>query len=288
MVTRIVVGFLLVCSITGILILDQKFAPWFPMLLVVCVGATQIATREMLNLLGLHDRPTRVFLHLAIAAINLSNWLPHSGFMAPPLHGNPWAMVGSVSLAGFMFLLLLELGLFQLDGKSTDRLARGTLILAYLGVLPAFLIQLRWYPQSTLAEPSLGLLCLGITIVSAKCADIGAYFTGRMFGKHLMSPLISPKKTWEGLAGGLGLSMLAACAWFYFLPSTPVCCLPGAACFGLIIGGIGTLGDLAESMLKRDSGIKDASHLLPGFGGCLDVLDSLLVVGPVAWLFFTR
>lgn len=286
MLTRIIIGFILICSLTGILILDQRFSPWYPMLLLVCVSATQVATREMLNLLNLHDKPTRLFIHLAIAAITLSNWLPHSGLMAPPLHGNPWVMVGSVSLAGFMFLLLLEMGLFQLDGKSTDRLARGSMILAYLGVLPAFLIQLRWHSESSLEGPNPGLLCLGITLISTKCADIGAYFTGRAFGRHLMTPLISPKKTWEGLAGGLGLSMLAATSWFYFFPATPVCCMGAAVLFGLTIGAIGTLGDLFESMLKRDSGIKDASHLLPEFGGCLDVLDSLLVVGPVAWLFF--
>ena len=91
----------------------------------------------------------------------------------------------------------------------------------------------------------------------------------------------------KGLAGGLALSTLAGCVWFRFLPETPFCCTTGAALFGFCVGGTGVMGDLFESMLKRDSGIKDASSLLPGFGGCLDVLDSLLVAGPIAWLFFS-
>jgi phosphatidate cytidylyltransferase len=99
-----------------------------------------------------------------------------------------------------------------------------------------------------------------------------------------MSPVLSPKKTWEGLAGGLALSAAVAVA-INRLPSVPLLRggEPAAACFGLVVGGAGALGDLAESLVKRDCRRKDASHLVPGFGGVLDVVDAILFAAPVAY-----
>ena len=98
-----------------------------------------------------------------------------------------------------------------------------------------------------------------------------------------MAPTLSPKKTWEGLIGGLILSAAAAVAIHHLT------LLHGgywnAAAFGLVVGGVGALGDLAESMIKRDCRRKDASQVMPGFGGVLDVVDSLLTAAPVAYLW---
>jgi phosphatidate cytidylyltransferase len=102
-----------------------------------------------------------------------------------------------------------------------------------------------------------------------------------------MAPVLSPKKTWEGLAGGLALSALVAVAINRLAAAPPVRGgAPLAAAFGVAVGAAGVLGDLAESFLKRDCRLKDASHVVPGFGGVLDVIDSILFAAPVAfaWL----
>ncbi len=99
-----------------------------------------------------------------------------------------------------------------------------------------------------------------------------------------MAPVLSPKKTWEGVLGGLLLSAAAAVAI-----NRPLSVVPGgdsaAAVFGLVVGGAGVLGDLAESMIKRDCRRKDASQMMPGFGGVLDVIDSILFAAPIAYFW---
>lgn len=117
------------------------------------------------------------------------------------------------------------------------------------------------------------------------CSDTGAYAVGFRFGRHKLAPNISPGKTREGLAGGILLSMLAGALGMEWM-------IEGGVWWqGLILGAcaaaIATLGDLAESMIKRDLGIKDMGTLLPGHGGIMDRLDSLLPTAPVVWLLLT-
>ncbi|MGK4583203.1 phosphatidate cytidylyltransferase [Kitasatospora sp. HPMI-4] len=125
------------------------------------------------------------------------------------------------------------------------------------------------------------LLFLVVTI----CSDTGAYAVGYKFGRNKLAPTISPGKTREGLAGGVGLSMLAGALIMQYVIDD------GQWWQGLILGGCAavtaTLGDLAESMIKRDLGIKDMGTLLPGHGGIMDRLDSLLPTAPVVWLLLT-
>lgn len=122
------------------------------------------------------------------------------------------------------------------------------------------------------------VLFLVVTI----CSDTGAYAVGYKFGRNKLAPTISPGKTREGLAGGIGLSMLAGALLMQWIIDD------GHWWQGLILGGcaavIATLGDLVESMIKRDLGIKDMGTLLPGHGGIMDRLDSLLPTAPVVWL----
>jgi phosphatidate cytidylyltransferase len=124
------------------------------------------------------------------------------------------------------------------------------------------------------------LLFLILTV----CSDVGGYFAGISFGKHLMAPAISPKKTWEGLAGS-AVACLAGGA--IGLPGL----LHGQVWQGLLLGAaalaIATLGDLVESMIKRDLQVKDMGSLLPGHGGVLDRIDALLLMAPVVWLLLT-
>lgn len=129
---------------------------------------------------------------------------------------------------------------------------------------------------------------LGIIAIVKMC-DTGAFFFGSNFGRHKLIPWISPAKTWEGLIGGLltaGVTAaLLAVASDKWLPAEVHVSIQGAFGLGVVFGILGQGGDLLMSVFKRDSGIKDASSVLPGLGGVLDVLDSILLVGPAAyWL----
>ena len=113
-------------------------------------------------------------------------------------------------------------------------------------------------------------------------ADVGAYFSGRTFGKHKLAPKVSPGKSWEGFWGGLVFAVAIAALMVSWL-GKPVLNSPDGILFILscaFIVMISVLGDLVESMFKRNRGIKDSSHLLPGHGGILDRVDSLLSAGP--------
>ena len=114
---------------------------------------------------------------------------------------------------------------------------------------------------------------------------------GRLFGRHKLIPSVSPAKTVEGSLGGLVFAVVAAWAYVEFLlkPYAQLSLLPaGVIAFGALIAIVAQLGDLAESLIKRDTGVKDSSRLLPGHGGILDRFDSLLFVLPVAYLLLGR
>jgi phosphatidate cytidylyltransferase len=152
-------------------------------------------------------------------------------------------------------------------------IAASNFALAYLGLMPVFVVLML----ASRDGPDRLIVFFAVTI----CSDVGGYFAGILFGRHQMAPAISPKKTWEGLGGSV-VACLAAGA--VLLPAL----LGGLFWEGMIVGlaavAAATLGDLVESMIKRDLEIKDMGTLLPGHGGILDRIDSLLVNAPVAWL----
>lgn len=122
-----------------------------------------------------------------------------------------------------------------------------------------------------------------MTLMFAWLADTGGYLAGRLFGKHKLAPVISPKKTWEGLAGALLGAVLGGClAHFWYLPSIP---LQHVLPLALVAGALGQLGDLAESLIKRSANIKDSGWVIPGHGGLLDRVDGLLLAGPAVYLY---
>ena len=122
-------------------------------------------------------------------------------------------------------------------------------------------------------------------IAVTKFSDMGAYLTGSAVGRHLMSPHISAKKTWEGFFGALGLALLCSLALFKLMPGhLSALTWTHATVLGLVLGFAAVIGDLAESIVKRSTGVKDSGGLLPGIGGALDLIDSLLFTAPL--LFF--
>jgi len=122
-------------------------------------------------------------------------------------------------------------------------------------------------------------------IAVTKFSDMGAYLTGSVIGRHLMVPHISAKKTWEGFFGALVFALLCSLALFKLMPGhLSVLTWTHATILGLLLGFAAVIGDLAESIIKRSTGVKDSGNLLPGIGGALDLLDSLLFTAPL--LFF--
>lgn len=160
------------------------------------------------------------------------------------------------------------------------------LIILYIGVLSGYLVRIRMWGSAWLV--------LYVLFVVKVC-DIGAYFTGMAIGRHKMIEWLSPKKTWEGLLGGvaasallaIGLAKLAAAYGPLSLRTTwPT--TKQAAIFGVLMAFIGQLGDLVESLFKRDAQAKDSGAVVPAFGGVMDIIDSPLLTAPIAFWMLVK
>ncbi|MCC3762204.1 phosphatidate cytidylyltransferase [Glycomyces sp. TRM65418] len=122
-----------------------------------------------------------------------------------------------------------------------------------------------------------------IALFAVVCSDTGGYAAGVLIGRHPMTPRISPKKSWEGLGGSVAAAALGGSVTLWFFFGVP---FPLGVAFGVCVALAATLGDLSVSLLKRDLGIKDMSNIIPGHGGVMDRLDSILMVAPVAYVWF--
>jgi len=273
-------GTLLIALAIVILLEERWFAPWYPCLFLATTAACLLAARELVRMLDAAARPSLVVVQIGLFTILLANWcepLRASGLSI----GSTWFVIFGAFTACGMGVFLLEIKNFRGPDRIVERISSYLFIFFYLGILPSFFLQLRWRPEQA-------MLALALTVFVPKGNDIGAYFTGkfltgRLLGRTPMTPLLSPKKTWQGAVGGMVASVLAAigiASLGPILPSTWA-----AIGFGLTVGLAGVLGDLAESLIKRDRETKDASSAVPGFGGVLDVIDSLLFAAPVAYIW---
>jgi phosphatidate cytidylyltransferase len=191
-----------------------------------------------------------------------------------------------------MLAFVAEMQRYRGPGGITVRIGLAVLSFGYLGLLMSFLVALRLF-----GDNATGLAALLSMIIATKLGDTGAYtfgrlFGGRVFGDLRMAPLLSPKKTWEGGVGAIVFSCVGAWLTFQYLvpwltgaesPATPWW---RAMIYGATLSVVGIIGDLAESLLKRDLAVKDSSTWLKGLGGVLDIIDSLLFTAPVAYLFW--
>lgn len=178
-------------------------------------------------------------------------------------------------IPAFSFLALFIIQTLKFGTEGTIRnISSSFFSIMYLGFLCSFILGIRIM---------YGPWVLLMFIFTVKGSDIGAYTLGRLFGRHKMCPTISPGKTWEGLAGAILLGLLVSLGFSYFCD---IMTSLWAVIFGVVFGLLGQLGDLAESMIKRDAASKDSSSSIPGFGGILDVIDSPLATAPVAFVFF--
>lgn len=191
--------------------------------------------------------------------------------------GWPWGLPGILS--AFMATVLVSM-VVKLVGRGLSSapvdylrdLSITTFVIAWIPLLGAF--------GALLVLGDHGPARVATLIIVVVCSDVGGYAAGVLFGKHPMAPAISPKKSWEGLVGSMLLATVGAALSVRFL-------VDGAWWVGLVLGPglvvVGTLGDLVESQVKRDLGIKDMGTLLPGHGGIMDRLDSLLPSAFVVW-----
>jgi phosphatidate cytidylyltransferase len=276
--TRLWVGACLIALAVAMLVADRPFRPWYPFLFAFFAVVGIGATIELLSLLPFENRPGLPACLIGVLAIICANWPAHVGNTTV---GSPLEGVVSVFALAVLAFFLIEMARFREPGHAVVRVAVGVWVLVYLGVLPSFLAQLRWRPDSAETGFDRGAAAVAMAIFLPKVCDIGAYFSGRLFGRHKITPVLSPKKTAEGFAGGL---LVAAVTALLFNRAYPLLAsdVAAVAC-GLTLGIAGIYGDLAESLIKRDSGHKDAGATVPGFGGVLDVIDSIVFAAPVAY-----
>jgi phosphatidate cytidylyltransferase len=295
---RLLLGTVIIAALVALCWLDHRAAMPGVWLMPVAIIAAMLATKEVLDLAGLAQlRPVRWTVYLGNALLVSANWAAavdwlHSlhpislTFYDNPSHvlratDGVWMLYTLAALAiGIILIFLAEMRRYEKPGGNIGNLAGGILGLIYVGVLMAFAVQMRFF---------WGIGSLAVWVIVVKMGDTGAYTVGRLIGRHKMAPAISPGKTIEGAFGAVAFSCLGAWAAFrWLIPAmTPESDRPGPwwgwIVFGLLVGVTGLAGDLAESLLKRDVGVKDSSTWMPGFGGVLDILDSLLLSAPVAW-----
>ncbi|MBE2895023.1 phosphatidate cytidylyltransferase [Spirabiliibacterium falconis] len=201
-------------------------------------------------------------------------------------NNNSWLLYGA--MLWWLTALLMVLS-YPTSAKFWDKPALWQLLFGFFTLAPFVLslLSLRLYNYNL--NPYSGLILLLYVLVLVWVADSGAYFCGRALGKHKLASLVSPKKTWEGLIGGVICALIAGVIYVKLTPDDFILRqLPIATLLLVSLGTIliSILGDLTESMFKRDAGIKDSSQLIPGHGGVLDRIDSLTAALPFFCLMF--
>lgn len=224
-------------------------------------------------------RPLAVGIGVA-AALPLAVQASYEGIFLVPL-----------SVIAVAMLALVALAIWQrgVDGRPLAAVSVTVLGILYTGGMLSFAYGLRYHRWTVDAAAGTALLLFPVILTWA--SDIGAYFVGRAIGRHKLIPAVSPGKTVEGAVGGLVATVLVA--WLYVAmvlrPVAHLSLTPAAlVTVGVLISVAAQLGDLAESLFKREAGVKDSSGLIPGHGGVLDRIDSLLFVLPVAYLLLDR
>jgi phosphatidate cytidylyltransferase len=290
---RIVFGSLMSAAVLAVFVVDCWFDPYYPIFAVVAALVAAATSRELAGLLAAFPFPVRPWFCIAggllipmsvfLAPIAPAEFLPFLGGPNPNLRPPAATFVG-LCMAAF---LIEALG-YRQAGKALPAIAAHATVFFYVGLLGSFVILLRWFDFGH--SRATGAYLLASFVFTAKFADIGAFFVGRRFGAAKLAPQLSPNKTIEGSAGGVAASILFALLanavgrWTGAIPEIP---WYAALLFGLVISASAQVGDLMESLIKRDCQQKDASHSIPGFGGVLDVVDSVFFAAPVAYALFS-
>lgn len=304
---RLIFGLLMILVLTGLLALDARWsgadALGAPAWMQSAIGMPRIeglpvvAVMIVLSILGVVElrhlltsaghAPLLVLPTLACALLVFIPFVAANRSIDDVQAMSLWDMKSTVvALAGATILSGFFVMRRQQTAGAAGALASSLSIVLYIGLLGSFLVRLRMF------APVGATWLLLYFLATVKVCDIGAYFTGMAIGKHKMIEWLSPKKTLEGLAGGVAFSVIVAIGvpWAVEHWAAETSNLRGlfptplrALLFGIIMALVGQMGDLIESLYKRDANVKDSANAIPAFGGVLDVLDSPLWAAPIAW-----
>jgi phosphatidate cytidylyltransferase len=317
---RLLVSAILIPAFVGLFYLDNLVGDAAPVLFALVLLIAIRCAWEMVELFRVRSFEPSFWQTAFLSCVVVATvWLPHwRGLSAQGDHYQITSLASDEApilafAASLLWLLASNAIRYRAPGSRMETLGAELLIVSYVGVFLCLTAKLRWVNGG-------GYLALGSLIIAAKCGDIGAYTLGRLFGRRKMAPLLSPGKTWAGAVGALIGGAVGAWLWLRFGPALfkpSALTHPAAADFqpsfhygrssifigysgavylhpsdawavvyGLLIGLAGLIGDLCESLIKRDLGKKDAASLFPGFGGLLDLTDSVLYAGPVAYVLW--
>ena len=302
---RLLMSALLIPATIGLFYWDHNLGSRAPVLFWFVMAVAARCVWELVSLARIAGYQPHFASTLAATwSLILIAWAPHlenvwgwgSRFLGSDRFGGWLVLVGAIAvllIAHAVFRFPLGPSHLEPDdnaqavrtpiaGREVGTLGVEFLTVIYIGAFLAITTQLRWEWNAH------GYFALGALVVATKMGDVGAYTFGRLIGGPKMTPKLSPGKTWAGGVGHLVTAGLCSVAWLCWLgpmisESWQSWNVAPAAGFGVVVGFAGLIGDLAESLIKRDVGVKDAPALLPGFGGLLDLMDSLLLAGPVAY-----
>ena len=277
---RLLFGILMTVFFTSVVVFDA----WLDGSLTTSVADDKpVKATVLCILIALLAIPAQLEMSKLAAAKNLKIFLPVS-IIASILFATCWYWQQLIEFPPGLYqtflltFVLLALLLYQYMDYGTSAVLANCganyFSILYLGLLSSFCVAVRI---------EFGLWHLLMFIFVVKSADIGAYAIGTLFGRHKFSPNISPLKSWEGMGGA---AVTAAIVAIGFAASCDIMVWWLAAIFGVCFAFIGQIGDLVESMIKRDAEKKDSADNVPGFGGILDIIDSPLLAAPFAYLFF--
>lgn len=272
---RIILGL----SIAAVIITALVFVPaGNPLALVVLLAVCGLAMREIYALMALGNIPAskKMGITNGVLFVALTWWVSQSSEWTDDAL---WALLLAILIVNFYRVLV--------DHHDAPRAFRNTLGTLFGFIYVAFFWSffVRLYLAGDPAEP----MRVGFYLLLAvKWGDAGAYFIGSKFGKHRLAPAISPKKSWEGLFGGILFSCAVGIIWLSLngdmLGPYPFSLLH-ALILGVLLPIIGTLGDLVESLFKRAVDVKDSGAIAHGMGGMLDMIDSLLFTAPFMYIY---
>lgn len=301
---RLISGTLLAVGLVGLMVLDgwlstlptQGAAYWLTHGAICTLLVTLITlgvVRELLALAAaLGYRPLRFETCFFAASLALGPWIGFNLARTSAWYGQDesWGMLWLTIALGYCFC-----------AQAIRRGTRGAIVniavtllfIFFAGGLAGYMTRLRMEVRDGGPE---GAAILVFSMLVAKLTDIGAYFTGLIAGRTKLVPWLSPKKTWEGFAGGVLTAILGSLGLGLLMDQTGLLRfdhlrLPtplALTLFGLLMATFATAGDLAESLIKRDAEVKDSGNSVPGMGGVLDVADSALLAAPVAWFYWHR
>lgn len=303
---RLLMSALLIPATIGLFVWDHHLGESAPVLLVLLLGVSARCVWELVVLARVAGfRPNLALCWSGVWAMLMAGWWHSDVFWNAPIARyfrnttTPFGWFAVVAVA-LLMNAVIRYPIAKQPHETGDESQRsiglelGTLgieffVIIYIGMLLVVTSRLRWADNDDVK----GYFALGALVVATKMGDVGAYTFGRLIGGPKMVPKLSPGKTWAGGVGHLLTAGFSSVAWLMWIG--PKICgqwhtwnFESALLFGVVVGFAGLMGDLAESLIKRDVGVKDAPPLLPGFGGLLDLMDSLLLAGPVAYWMWSE